>query len=111
AALVRCQIFTGRTHQIRVHLKSLGHPVLGDPLYGWKPDPRLPRQPERVMLHAEHLVLTHPLSAKELDLRAPLPEDFVAMMKSLRKVAKAKPVRVSARPGREDGPGERGYRE
>ena len=111
AALMRCQIFTGRTHQIRVHLKSLGHPLLGDPLYGWKPDPRLPRQPERVMLHAEHLVLTHPISGKDLDLRAPLPEDFLAMMKTLRKVAKVKPVRVAKRPRREDGPGERGYRE
>lgn len=90
AALIRCQIFTGRTHQIRVHLKSIGHVILGDALYGWKPDPRMPIQPERVMLHAEHLVLTHPASGKELDFRAPLPKDFVALMKSLRKAAKAK---------------------
>ena len=76
AALMRCQIFTGRTHQIRVHLKSLGHPILGDPLYGWKPDDRLATQPARVMLHAEHLILTHPISGKELDLRAPLPADL-----------------------------------
>lgn len=89
AALMRCQIFTGRTHQIRVHLKSLGHPILGDALYGWKASPRLAQQPERVMLHAEHLVLTHPISGKELDLRAPLPKDFQTMMKVLRKAAKA----------------------
>lgn len=89
AALVRCQIFTGRTHQIRVHLKSIGHPILGDALYGWKPDSRLSHQPERIMLHAEHLVLTHPISGKELDLRAPLPKDFLTMMKGLRKAAKA----------------------
>jgi 23S rRNA pseudouridine1911/1915/1917 synthase len=88
AALVRCQIFTGRTHQIRVHLKSLGHPLLGDALYGWKPDARLAQQPTRVMLHAEHLVLTHPVSGRELDLRAPLPADFKAMLKMLRKAAK-----------------------
>ena len=88
AALLRCQIFTGRTHQIRVHLKSLGHPILGDSLYGWKPDPRLARQPERVMLHAEHLVLMHPISGKELDLRAPLPKDFETLMKALRKAAR-----------------------
>jgi 23S rRNA pseudouridine1911/1915/1917 synthase len=87
ATLLRCQIFTGRTHQIRVHLKSLGHPILGDPLYGWKPDTRLLKQPARVMLHAEHLVLTHPVSGKELDLRAPLPADFQAMIKALRKAA------------------------
>ena len=88
AALVRCQIFTGRTHQIRVHLKSLGHPILGDPLYGWKPDLRLAEQPARVMLHAEHLVLTHPITGKELDLRAPLPLDFLQMIKTLKKAAK-----------------------
>ena len=88
AALIRCRIFTGRTHQIRVHLKSLGHPILGDALYGWKPDPRLTKQPERVMLHAEHLVLAHPISGKELDLRAPLPADFEAMVKTLKKAAK-----------------------
>lgn len=92
AALMRCQIFTGRTHQIRVHLKTLGHPILGDALYGWKPDSRVPeeKQPKRVMLHAEHLVLTHPISGKELDLRAPLPKDFSDMMKELRKAARAK---------------------
>ena len=91
AAMMRCQIFTGRTHQIRVHLKSIGHPILGDALYGWKPDARIPeaQQPGRVMLHAEHLVLTHPKTGKELDLRAPLPKDFQAMIKTLRKAAKA----------------------
>ncbi len=89
AALLRCQIFTGRTHQIRVHLKSIGHPILGDLVYGWKPDPRLARQPERVMLHAARLVLSHPISGKELDLRAPLPEDFELLMKALRKAGRA----------------------
>jgi len=87
AALLRCQIFTGRTHQIRVHLKSLGYPILGDALYGWKANARMSPQPERVMLHAEHLVLTHPVSGKVLDLRAPLPADFNAMIKGLRKLA------------------------
>jgi 23S rRNA pseudouridine1911/1915/1917 synthase len=89
AALMRLRIFTGRTHQIRVHMKSLGYPLLGDPLYGWKEDPRLKKQPDRVMLHAEHLVLTHPISGKELDLRAPLPEDFNAQLAQLRKIARA----------------------
>ncbi len=89
AALVRCRIFTGRTHQIRVHLKSLGHPILGDALYGWKPEPRLKEQPARVMLHAEHLVLMHPATGRELDLRAPLPEDFSKLIRALRRAAKA----------------------
>lgn len=111
ASLLRCRIFTGRTHQIRVHLKSLGHPVLGDPLYGWKPDSRIAGQPERVMLHAEHLVLTHPKSGKELDLRAPLPADFLAVMKMLRAAAKATEVRLRPAPqGRRMAEGVRGYR-
>jgi 23S rRNA pseudouridine1911/1915/1917 synthase len=111
AALMRCQIFTGRTHQIRVHLKSIGHPILGDPLYGWKPDARLATQPGRVMLHAEHLVLTHPISGKELDLRAPLPPDFLAMIKTLK--AAAKPAKKAvAKPKRrgEDAVANRGLR-
>jgi len=85
AALVRCTLHTGRTHQIRVHLRSIGHPLLGDGSYGWKADPRLPRPP-RVMLHAEHLVLAHPVTGKTLDLRAPVPKDFKAMGKALRKL-------------------------
>jgi 23S rRNA pseudouridine1911/1915/1917 synthase len=89
AALMRLRIFTGRTHQIRVHMKSLGHPLLGDPLYGWKEDPRLKVQPARVMLHAEHLVVAHPISGKELDLRAPAPADFKAQIAQLRKLAAA----------------------
>ncbi len=85
AAYLRCRIHTGRTHQIRVHLKSLGHPVLGDETYGWKQDPVLP-VPPRVMLHAEHLVFAHPISAKVLDLHAPLPKDFKQMLSALRKL-------------------------
>jgi 23S rRNA pseudouridine1911/1915/1917 synthase len=89
ASLVRCLIHTGRTHQIRVHLKSLGHIVLGDEVYGWKPDPRLKVQPARVMLHAEHLVVKHPIANKVLDLRAPLPEDFEAQLTQLRGLTRA----------------------
>ncbi len=88
AALVRCTIHTGRTHQIRVHLKWLGHGLLGDEVYGWKPKAWLARQPERVMLHAEHLVFTHPVTGKKMDLRAPLPKDFAAQLAQLRKLAK-----------------------
>ncbi len=85
AALVRCHIHTGRTHQIRVHLKALGHPLLGDSTYGWKQNPVMP-VPLRVMLHAEHLVFTHPVSGKIMDLQAPLPADFKKMLTALRKL-------------------------
>jgi 23S rRNA pseudouridine1911/1915/1917 synthase len=86
SALMRCLIHTGRTHQIRVHMKALGHIVLGDEIYGWKPDSRLKKQPPRVMLHAEHLIVTHPVTGKALDLRAPLPKDFKAQLDQLRKL-------------------------
>ncbi len=85
AALLRCQIHTGRTHQIRVHLKSIGHPILGDATYGWKQATDLP-VPPRVMLHAEHLVFTHPASGKILDLHAPLPPDFKKLIAALKKL-------------------------
>ncbi len=109
AALLRCRIFTGRTHQIRVHLKSLGHPILGDALYGWKPDERMAKPPERVMLHAEHLVIAHPVSGKELDLRAPLPADFEAQVAQLRKLAVAaakarRSIATPAKPRKKPGP-------
>jgi 23S rRNA pseudouridine1911/1915/1917 synthase len=83
AALVRCCIHTGRTHQIRVHFKSIGHPLLGDTTYGWKADPQLPKPP-RVMLHAERIAFAHPITGQLLDLHAPLPADFQEMLKVLR---------------------------
>jgi len=60
----------------RVHLKSIGPYLLGDTVYGWKPDPRLPLQPSRVMLHAERIAFLHPVTGQAMDLHAPLPEDF-----------------------------------
>jgi len=90
ATLVRCEIHTGRTHQIRVHLKALGHILLGDSVYGWKPDARMNQQPSRVMLHAERLVVSHPVTGETMDLRAPLPDDFEALLKSLRGSTHAK---------------------
>lgn len=84
AALVACTLHTGRTHQVRVHMASMGHPLLGDAAYGWKANPRMKRQPGRVMLHAGRLSLVHPGTGKTLDLRAPLPEDFRAQIRALR---------------------------
>jgi 23S rRNA pseudouridine1911/1915/1917 synthase len=84
AALVACRLHTGRTHQIRVHMASLGHPLLGDTAYGWKTSSRLGRRPERVMLHAARLCLAHPVTGKILEFRAPLPADFRAQIKALK---------------------------
>lgn len=71
-SLVECRPKTGRTHQIRVHLKHLGHPVVGDPLYGKRGDHT------RHMLHAWKLAFTHPVSGKALEFEAPIPDGFVA---------------------------------
>lgn len=72
-ALVRCTLHTGRTHQIRVHLKHLGHPLLGDTTYA-----RLSRQTTtaRLMLHAWKLAFTHPFSRERLHFTAPVPPEF-----------------------------------
>lgn len=88
ASMLRCRIHTGRTHQIRVHLKSIGHPLIGDAVYGWRASPELPKPP-RVMLHAEHLILAHPATGKPMDLRAPLPKDFDVLVKAMRKKTRA----------------------
>jgi 23S rRNA pseudouridine1911/1915/1917 synthase len=85
AALVLCTLHTGRTHQIRVHLASLGHPILGDTTYGWRANPALPR-PGRTLLHASHLAVVHPETGRKLEIRAPLPADFRALLESLRKI-------------------------
>ena len=70
-SLVKIRIETGRTHQIRVHMKSLNHPILGDATYGNSTD-GIARQ----MLHAYRLKFTHPISKKEMVVTAPIPEDF-----------------------------------
>lgn len=78
-ALVEVAPRTGRTHQIRVHLAHLGHPILHDPLYGAPPASPLPI--ERLALHASRLVSPHELGGVEVS--APLPADFVATLKHL----------------------------
>ena len=72
-ALVLCQIFTGRTHQIRVHLHSIGHPVLGDKVYS----KAAAKEYDRQMLHAWRLGLFHPMAENWLEFEAGLPDDFL----------------------------------
>ena len=74
-SLVECEIHSGRTHQIRVHLHHIGHPVIGDSLYG-KKSPTAPRQ----MLHAWKLGFNHPQTNEQLSFEAPLPDDFRASL-------------------------------
>jgi 23S rRNA pseudouridine1911/1915/1917 synthase len=75
--LLRAHLFTGRTHQIRVHLTSIGHPVVGDDTYGGGGGRKLVNlPPRRHFLHAAWLVFKHPVSGETIDLRAPLPEDL-----------------------------------
>lgn len=82
-SLLRCRIHTGRTHQIRVHLSSIGHPVLGDRVYGFRPRPKDPMEFPRVMLHAALLEFTHPIDDRLLRIEAPLPEDFRTVLAAL----------------------------
>ncbi|HIW88600.1 MAG TPA: RluA family pseudouridine synthase [Candidatus Ligilactobacillus excrementipullorum] len=80
-SLIKCQLETGRTHQIRVHLKYIGHPVAGDPVYGPKKTLAGPGQ----FLHAAELGFTHPVSGKRLTFTAPLPDYFEKTLADLDK--------------------------
>ena len=81
-AEVECLLHTGRTHQIRVHLSHLGHPIWGDTLYGRR-NPVNGSYPERQMLHAARIELAHPLTGKPLRFEASLPEDYLAAREKL----------------------------
>ena len=83
ASHVACRLETGRTHQIRVHLASIGHPLIGDPVYGkrtFNATLEFPRQ----ALHARKLGLVHPTTREELTWESPLPQDLNALLVRLR---------------------------
>jgi 23S rRNA pseudouridine1911/1915/1917 synthase len=91
-ALLEVRLETGRTHQIRVHLAAMGHPVLADAIYGAKKGRALPaRGPARAFsrqaLHASEIELTHPVSGALLRLAAPIPADMSELLCELRKTA------------------------
>ena len=97
AAQVQCELKTGRTHQIRVHMSSRGHPLIGDPVYGRSR--KLPKSvaPDvaavvtdfgRQALHAATLGFTHPVSGKRLRFARPAPEDFARLEKALKTLAR-----------------------
>ena len=85
--LVRCILETGRTHQIRVHLSSIGHPILGDEVYGGVKNQVMQKYGKSLSgqcLHAGEITFTHPKTNEQINLSAPLPDYFEKILSSLR---------------------------
>jgi len=88
-SLVSIELQTGRTHQIRVHLAAIGHPVVGDWLYG-------KRNASRPMLHAAELSMVHPLTNEVLRVSAPVPEDFRSVAEERKIVSRGEDIVTAA---------------
>jgi 23S rRNA pseudouridine1911/1915/1917 synthase len=84
ATLLRCTLETGRTHQIRVHLAAIGHPLVGDPAYGGRRGSHALPPFARQALHATRLSLTHPNSGARMTWDSAPPADFAALVAQLR---------------------------
>jgi 23S rRNA pseudouridine1911/1915/1917 synthase len=88
ASLVELTLHTGRQHQIRLHLQSIGHPIVGERVYGGGLEPgagrREPRDVVRPMLHAWALAFPHPITGARVAVNAPLPHDFESVLTRLR---------------------------
>jgi RluA family pseudouridine synthase len=102
STLLRCVPQTGRTNQIRVHLESIGHPILGDRLYGRSDEeflefvraakkgneiPPAPGGAPRLMLHAHRLSFRHPITEQRVEFESPLPQDIILMIEHLKKLS------------------------
>ena len=96
ASLLECRLETGRTHQVRVHLSSIGHPLIGDPLYGQGFKSKLGKLPEplrtklagldRQALHATRLAFVHPVTGTLLEFNSPLPEDLGEIVEAFKEL-------------------------
>jgi 23S rRNA pseudouridine1911/1915/1917 synthase len=95
AAIVQCRLATGRTHQIRVHLAHIGHPLIGDPVYGTRAGRAVAREGAigaqiaafpRQALHAWLLGFTHPIEKRHLEFHSPLPADMQQLAQSLERL-------------------------
>jgi 23S rRNA pseudouridine1911/1915/1917 synthase len=80
--LVECKLYTGRTHQIRVHMRYIDHPVVGDPLYGRK-HPKADLGLERQFLHAYRIAFDHPVTGERIDLTDAMPPELASRLRSL----------------------------
>ncbi len=90
AALIECRPVTGRLHQVRIHLDSIGCPILGDDIYGPK---SLMSASSRLALHAHRIIFTHPVSGDTVDVRSPWPKDLNPV---LRRMGLKRPDQISA---------------
>jgi 23S rRNA pseudouridine1911/1915/1917 synthase len=96
ASLLECLLETGRTHQVRVHLASIGTPLIGDPVYGTGFKSKLRKLPlaaqdklasfKRQALHAAALTFVHPLTGTLLEFKSPLPDDFAMIVEALKEL-------------------------
>jgi 23S rRNA pseudouridine1911/1915/1917 synthase len=96
ASLIECTLETGRTHQVRVHLAHIGHPLIGDPLYGQGFKSKLRKLPEplrdklaaldRQALHAAHLAFVHPVSGTLLEFNSALPADLAEIVEAFKEL-------------------------
>ncbi|MFP5410481.1 MAG: 23S rRNA pseudouridine(1911/1915/1917) synthase RluD [Gammaproteobacteria bacterium] len=82
--LLRCRLQTGRTHQIRVHMQHIGHPLVGEQVYAASRRPHLKIPFPRQALHAERLGLVHPVTGEAMQWECPLPPDFASLLAALR---------------------------